>query len=152
MKLFKSILIAAAVAVTVSFTACNGSKEKTKETKPQVEKADGTNAPVEETDDTKVPVEETEAGQQVTTIVDFNATWCGPCKQFAPIFEAAAEEYGDRMEFLSVDIDENPDLASQYGVESIPTVVFLDKDGNVVDQFIGLVDADTFTSLIEKHL
>jgi len=88
----------------------------------------------------------------VVSIIDFNATWCGPCKQFAPIFEAAAEKYGDKVKFESVDVDENPALAEKYGVQSIPMVVLLDKDGNVIDQNIGYMDAAQFEQLIEKNL
>lgn len=87
----------------------------------------------------------------VATIIDFNATWCGPCKQFAPIFEAAAEKY-QGVDFQSVDVDENGAMAEQYGVQSIPMVVLLDKDGNVLDTNVGFMEAADFDQLIEKYL
>ena len=87
----------------------------------------------------------------MVTIIDFNATWCGPCKQIAPIFEAAAEKYPG-VEFKSVDVDEYGAMAEQYGVQSIPMVVLLDKDGNVLDENVGFMEAGDFDQLIEKYL
>lgn len=90
------------------------------------------------------------AKNEVVRIIDFNATWCGPCKQFAPIFEAAAVKYPN-IKFESVDVDQNPDLANQFGVESIPMVVLLDENDKVLDQSIGFIEAEVFEQLIEKY-
>lgn len=81
------------------------------------------------------------------TVIDFNAEWCGPCKQFAPVFEAAAEKY-DNMDFVSIDVDENPEMAERYGVESIPMVVILNSDGEVIGENIGFMDADDFDTFL----
>lgn len=68
-------------------------------------------------------------------------------------FQAAAEKYGDKIKFESVDVDQNPALAEKYGVQSIPMVVLLDKAGNVVDQNIGYMDAAQFEQAHrEKYL
>lgn len=73
------------------------------------------------------------------TIIDFSAVWCGPCKMMKPIFEQLASEYGDKINFVSIDIDENPDIANKYQIQSIPTFVFLDEDGREANRINGAV-------------
>lgn len=69
-------------------------------------------------------------------LVDFWATWCGPCRQIAPIVEDLADEFEGRAKVGKVDVDENPQVAQQYGVRSIPTLLFF-KDGEVQEQLVG---------------
>ena len=71
-------------------------------------------------------------------VVDFWATWCNPCQMFAPIVDQVAEQLEGQVVVGKVETSENPDLAIQYGVESIPTVIFF-KDGQEVDRSIGLL-------------
>ncbi|WP_035847225.1 thioredoxin [Kitasatospora azatica] len=69
-------------------------------------------------------------------LVDFWATWCGPCKQVAPVLEAIAEEYADQLTVAKVDVDQNSAVAAQYGVISIPTInVYV--NGEVVKSIVG---------------
>ena len=75
-------------------------------------------------------------------LVDFWATWCGPCKKVGPYIEQLAEEYGDQAIIGKVDVDENTDLPMQFGVRNIPTILFI-KDGQVVDKVVGAVGKAT---------
>lgn len=72
-----------------------------------------------------------------TVIVDFFATWCGPCKMMSPIIDGVAEELGDSVKVGKVDTDENLDLAQKFGIMSIPTIMIF-KNGNVVKTFVGV--------------
>lgn len=69
-------------------------------------------------------------------VLDFGATWCGPCKRVAPIIEALATEYEGQAIIGKADVEEEEDLAMQYGVRSVPTILFI-KGGEVVDKQVG---------------
>ncbi|MDE7135862.1 MAG: thioredoxin fold domain-containing protein [Muribaculaceae bacterium] len=84
------------------------------------------------------------------TFVDFNADWCGPCRQFAPVFEAAAAKYGDKADFLSVNVDQNPMLAEKYMVQSIPLIICIMPDGQITKS-VGFMDSTQFNQFVEFH-
>ncbi len=79
-------------------------------------------------------------------VVDFNATWCGPCRMLKPTLEQLAAERGD-VEIVGVDIDENMDLAEEYGVFSIPCLVLF-KDGLEAERSVGLVPKESVEALL----
>ena len=81
-------------------------------------------------------------------MVDF---WCGPCKMLSPTVEAIAQEYDGKVLVGKVNVDEEPELARQFGVMSIPTVVFL-KNGVEFDRKVGVMPGDVFTGILDDNL
>ena len=84
-------------------------------------------------------------------VVDFWATWCMPCKMMAPVMDRLAADYAGRAVIAQVDVDEEPDLAAQYRVQSIPMVVFF-KDGQAVSTLVGARPYETLAAELNKLL
>ena len=83
-------------------------------------------------------------------VVDFFATWCGPCKMLAPVFEELSEELTD-VNFVKVDIDQSMDLAQKFRIVSVPTMKIF-KNGEEVDTLMGFMPKDVLKSKVEAHL
>ena len=84
------------------------------------------------------------------TVVDFWATWCGPCRMIAPILDQLAVEYKDKMRVAKVDVDTNIKTATRFNVRSIPMLLFF-KDGKVVDQMIGAQPKANIEAKVKQH-
>ena len=107
-------------------------------------------------DTAKQPVAVTDGdfGEQVINssapvLVDFWAEWCGPCRALGPVIQSLSEEYAGQVKVAKVDVDRNPQVAMQYGIRSIPTVMLFDK-GQIVDTFIGVRPKSDYAASLDK--
>ena len=137
MKKSKILLKIAASAVLVLLASCGGKTVTDTATETAAETVEANSAT---------------AAAGLPQVIDFNATWCGPCRMFAPTFEKMEKKYEGKITFLSVDVDENPDMAAQYEVQSIPTVVYTDAEGQTVDVTVGLLSEEEFDARLQKLL
>ncbi|MBR4093597.1 MAG: thioredoxin [Oscillospiraceae bacterium] len=83
-----------------------------------------------------------------TVLIDFWATWCGPCKMIAPAIEEIADEYSDEIKVCKVNIDDEPSLATKFGITSIPTLLVV-KNGEVVKTSVGYIPKEKIIGLFE---
>src|SRR4051812_21469536 len=90
-----------------------------------------------------------ERSREVPVLVDFWAEWCAPCRQLGPILERLADEYGGKFLLVKADTERLPEIASSFGVRSIPAVFAL-KDGHVVDSFVGAQPESAIRSFIDR--
>ena len=88
---------------------------------------------------------------EIPVVVDFFATWCGPCRMMAPVIEELAEEYDGKVKIGKLDVDENSDIAARYGVMSIPTIILF-KDGEIFSKSVGLQDKEVLENAIKEML
>lgn len=138
MKLYKLLILPALI---LSLTAC-GSKNKPTGESGNIDR-----------DEEKVEVfvkEEnpsTSFKNGIPTLLDFSATWCGPCRQIAPYVEEQMHKYSGKINFKPIDIDQQGELAEQYGVEAVPTFIMLDSDGKEIGRVVG-ADRDGLDAMI----
>lgn len=92
-----------------------------------------------------------EALESNLALVDFSATWCGPCKMLAPVLEEISEELAGSLDFFNADVDANDELALKYGIQNIPALVIF-KNGEIVDRSVGFQTKEKLKAFINAHM
>ena len=103
----------------------------------------------------EVSKEKSEVSKEATgklVLIDFYATWCGPCKAMTPVIEQMEEKYGDKIEFRRIDVDQDEELANKYNVQSIPNIVILSPNEEVIENIVGYHDANQMDKILSEVL
>lgn len=145
----KNLIIVVVMSIAMfGAAACGNSTSK------EVKAAEATAEAVDEA--TGAPIElgendilEFDGVIPMPVVVDFSASWCPPCKQLHPIFDKVARKYHGKVKFIYVDIDKAPQLASQYGIESVPTLLFVNQQG-VIDRNIGFMTEEELEGAVQS--
>ncbi len=82
-------------------------------------------------------------------LVDFWASWCGPCRMLAPVIEELASQYGDKVDFVKINVDENPETPRKYGIRGIPTLILF-KNGEAINTSVGAIPKGQIEDMIKK--
>ena len=98
---------------------------------------------------TDTTLEDTLKNATGPVLVDFSATWCGPCKALAPTIDAVAKEYAGKLEVYKIDIDSAPSAANHFGISSVPTCIFF-QGGKEVDRFLGNADLRSVKERVDR--
>jgi len=96
--------------------------------------------------------ESSSTGKGKLKVMDFYATWCGPCKAMAPAMEEMEKKYVGKIEFQKIDVDQEPDLANKYNISGVPTIIVLSPEGKILDSMVGAQTADELDKMFSALL
>lgn len=150
-----AFLVLFTMAVTVVVMACSSMNKETSGASalstldaPSIEQS----AEVDSVQADSVAMQEMNDSKDKIVVLDFFATWCGPCKAMAPTMEKMEKKYAGKVEFRKVDVDQEPELAAQYNIRGVPTIVVLSPGGEILDSMVGAQTEDEldkmFTALL----
>lgn len=160
MKKIKILIAAVVMTIGLQLQACNSASSSANGTETTTETTEDNSASEATSDDNAIvedAVEEFTSSSvlpeksDVALVIDFNAVWCGPCQYFKPVFHEAAAEYKGKARFISVDVDDNRELAMKFDVRSIPQITIVRPDGKVVST-VGAMDKAEFVKFLNENL
>lgn len=142
MKIIKTISLVVATLAVACMTACSGKSkpgnpaEELMPSDKEFEHAEKTMEAVNQAQGKPIELGENDILEfdgpiPAPVVVDFSASWCGPCKEMHPVFNKLADKYHGKVRFIYVDVDKAPQLAKQYGIEAVPTLLFVDTKGQI---------------------
>ena len=100
---------------------------------------------------TKSNFEKEVISSEILVVLDFWATWCGPCRMLSPVLDGLAAEYRDRVRFCKVNVDDEPELSARFGIASIPTLIFF-KNGEILKKTVGYREKDELEETLKELL
>lgn len=154
MKRLSFLLLGIAIASIAIFSSCTGSSNQSAVHNDSVAVANG----ADEREVWRSGVYELQSGETLDfdrndhpVVVDFNAVWCGPCQRFKPTFDAMAQKYDGKIEFISVDVERCPETAAAFNVQGIPHILFVTTDGTI-SSHVGFMEEAQFDEALQKLL
>ena len=100
---------------------------------------------------TKSNFEKEVISSEIPVVLDFWATWCGPCKMLSPVLDELAAEYSDRARICKVNVDDEPELSARFGIANVPTLIFL-KNGEILKKTVGYREKDELEGMLKELL
>lgn len=146
----KKLIIIITIAASIILPSCGGNSKSDKKVRNEVVELSYSSFISNVWDFTQSPNKIELKGSE-PCVIDFYATWCGPCRKVAPIMDTLATSYNGKVRFYKVDVDKEKDLGMLFKVQSIPTIVLIATDGTSVRK-VGCMTEDDYRALISKHL
>ena len=156
------MLIVASLLMIITVTACGGSSDKTSgsvssttsdavETQSSVPADEAISDSLTQGQENEAQAQDAKSDKKLV-VLDFFATWCGPCKAMAPAMEQMEKKYAGKIEFRKIDVDQEPELAQQYNITGVPTIVVLSADGKILDSTVGQQTVDELDKMFSALL